>query len=397
MRWNRAAGLGLAAVLMLAACGTLEIQVETPPPADRTGVPGDPVPAGDNLAAPTALGTTLASEPAPEPAATEEPAAPRTHPLQGLLYSTLDGVYRVDGSGQPEEVGAGEFGVPSPDGRYLAVLEHGEPHGTLRILDQQTGTDVIAVGDRGRLCCLTWWPARPGVLLYGALPASVEIGPGLSGNLAAVGVDGTDYGVLDPDTDLGPWGIAPSPDGESVAYGFGDTGAIYTWGEGPTAFDPRAYAHEWGKSIKLGSPSWSPDGSRIAYVVSSPPEGTYELAVMVFDLASRQATKVYGYEPAGRGGWPAPPAWSPDGEWLAFEVWAQDLSADGIWVARTDGSEARPLSDGASPLWSPDGQHVVFLHSPNPQDLPGVWLAEAGTWAAQPAELPVNARLLGWQ
>ncbi len=400
MNWKWVVGVGLAATVVLAGCGTLEIQVETPPPAGDGGIVSDLTPAGEESAAPTTLGTTVADavgDGEEEPAASETPEQARTHRLQGLVFSTNDGVFRVDGSGQPVEVGGGYYGLPSPDGRYLADLEHGEPNATVRILDQESGEEVVVIGDRGRICCLTWWPERPGVLLYGALPASEEIGPGTSGYLSAIGVDGTDYGVLDPDTDLGPWGLDTSPDGQRIAYGFGETGTIYTWGEGASVFDPREYAYDWGKSIKMGSPSWSPDGSKIAYMVSSPPEGQFEMAALVFDFATRQATKLYGYEPAGRGGWPAPPAWSPDGQWLAFEVWAQDMSADGIWVARVDGSDAQLLSDGARPIWSPDGQYVAFLHSPDRQQLPGVWLAEAGTWALEQTDLPINANVLYWQ
>jgi Tol biopolymer transport system component len=49
------------------------------------------------------------------------------------------------------------------------------------------------------------------------------------------------------------------------------------------------------------------------------------------------------------------PAWSPGGRWIMY-------TANGIWVARPDGSRRRRIarfgSDGA---WSPDGRRVIFV------------------------------------
>lgn len=56
-----------------------------------------------------------------------------------------------------------------------------------------------------------------------------------------------------------------------------------------------------------------------------------------------------------RGGWPA---WSKDGEWLAYTIYK-----DGLYIARKDGTSVRKLVDDSTitvSSWSPDGQWIVY-------------------------------------
>ena len=57
------------------------------------------------------------------------------------------------------------------------------------------------------------------------------------------------------------------------------------------------------------------------------------------------------------------PAWSPDGNWLAFA--GHDGTAIEVYAVQPDGSGVTRLTrDGMlarSPVWSPDGQHVAYL------------------------------------
>ena len=70
---------------------------------------------------------------------------------------------------------------------------------------------------------------------------------------------------------------------------------------------------------------------------------------------------------------PSDPRLSPDGERIAFVVSRMDLDDDKyirrIWL--WDGSAARPLTSGpadSAPRWSPDGSTIAFLRKGTDDD-----------------------------
>ncbi len=95
-------------------------------------------------------------------------------------------------------------------------------------------------------------------------------------------------------------------------------------------------------------PAWSPDGQQLAYNSGTQGMASGELFIMdTGGRSSRQITHSDGNH------WH--PAWSPDGRQLAFMFNFQSMR-----LIKTDGSGERGIGAGFNPTWSPDGQSILY-------------------------------------
>ena len=320
-------------------------------------VEGDGVAFAEAAPADTAISTTTTT---PAPASTEsQPQSSLAAGLDGKLVfqTTYGGTFytiNADGGGlQP--VTNGIDPVWSPDGEQIAFVSWEEPRGVWLV--NADGSNAYRVFDWSEIRYPSWAPDGQEIVFSrqsgggsSGFPASF---PGMSADLASTAgrppgggrpggssgsggtlgiVNSSDGTFWEPlpvsDTNLTPdW----SPDGEQIILA-GHNGLLVQSVDGQTSWTLT-------ENPKDTSPVWSPDGEKVAFCRWQ--HDHWE--IYVIDVTNGQQARLTD-TPALSDGTQASsvsPAWSPDGNQLAFLT---DRSGEWeIWVMAADGSNQGPM------------------------------------------------------
>ena len=120
------------------------------------------------------------------------------------------------------------------------------------------------------------------------------------------------------------------------------------------------------------SPAWSPDGEKVAWVNNA----TGRAQIYVADADGRNVRRF-----APSSGYDNSPSWSPDGRSILFTSGRDGTGTTEIYVADADGSNVRrltfrPLEDGG-PVWSPDGTTIAWFSRETNRDKFHIYLMNA--------------------
>ncbi len=136
----------------------------------------------------------------------------------------------------------------------------------------------------------------------------------------------------------------------------------------------------------LSGAAWSPDGSQVAFSYTPPtPDGNFAFGggdiYMMNANGSDVRLVIVDDDPAST---LSEPAWSPDGQWLYFTYYSYVQSAAAftstlrIERAAPDGTEREPVVDGAfQPDLSADGEALAFVRSDPDTFAQSLWVAQS--------------------
>ena len=160
------------------------------------------------------------------------------------------------------------------------------------------------------------------------------------------------------------------PDGSKIAFSFLDsaptgpiTQQIFTMNADGTDVTQLTF----GQTTSI-LPTWSPDGSQIAFLSNMGSGGIYVMNADGSDIRLLIDAPADG------------PIWSPDGSQIAFSRRISGVRE--LYLANSDGTNVRRLTDNSLdeqfPAWSPDGSQLVFAAvAPNSNGESDIYLINA--------------------
>lgn len=321
-----------------------------------------------------------------------KPAKAATPASPGMVYQSAGALWQMMANGQAQQILARDHVTLSADGKRAFFSQDAD----LWMADLGNGseTNLTNTPDRDEQSPKSW-AAKPNTLIFNSRSFD-NFGPS-EGALSMINLDGNGYRVLDAgESSALP---APAPDGRSIAYDVGLKPKIYRLASGPENIDLRRMLPQLPADYKAASPAWSPNGQKLAWMVGATVAGKFQTRVALVDMTRRTAQLLHPFEARGRGGWVEAPVFSPNDEWLALKV--PSINGTELYVIRADGKLEKRLLTAQLPrqsnptlTWGNDSRTlVVSFAAPDGAKNYLVTIADASAIAI---DLPTDARIIAW-
>ncbi len=165
--------------------------------------------------------------------------------------------------------------------------------------------------------------------------------------------------------DMPAW--SPIPESRLIAYVHVDaaTARADIWVVKDDGTAARNITADLPAELLRGEPAWSPDGQWIAFTQSNTTQGSRGGGIWIMRVNGNDKRQLTAHP---GGGFDLRPSWSPDGKRVVF-------ARDGLAIVTVaTGEVARLTLPGiaAAPAWSPDGRHIAFAWQ-SPQPGLGAW------------------------